>query len=135
MPKIKKETAKLLSSVCIVGCVLIILVTCGTCCTGKTTYGPEEVYQKPDGSYGYGAKSYSSNTDRLALMVGVGIPVAVLLLIASGVFAAMGDEDGTSTASKFVPKAMLFMKCPVCGKKCSRRVAACPSCGHPISRT
>lgn len=79
----KKETARLLSQVCLISAVLIVLATCGICATGSTTYGPEEVYSKGDGKFGYGADAVSSNTDKLALMVGVGGPMFIFLLIAS----------------------------------------------------
>lgn len=78
-----KETARTISQVCLIGGILIILATCGVCCTGKGTYGPEEFYDKGDGTVGYGAKFYGDNTETLALLLGVGIPLAFLLIIVS----------------------------------------------------
>lgn len=135
--KMKKENARTIGQVCMVLSILCILFVCGNCCLNsqKGTYGPEEVYSRGDGTYGYGAKYYNSSTDQSMLVAIIGGSLFLVLIIASGVFSAMGDEQGTSAASKFLPRASLSMNCPVCKHKCSIRAAACPKCGHPISST
>lgn len=133
----KKENARTIGQVCMVLSILCILFVCGNCCLNsqKGSYGPEEVYSRGDGTYGYGAKYYNSSTDQSMLVAVIGGSLFLVLIIASGIFTAMGDEDGKAGASKFMPSgAALSMKCPVCSKKCSIRAAACPNCGHPISR-
>ena len=133
----KKENARTIGQVCMVLAILCILFVCGNCCLNsqKGTYGPEKVYSRGDGTYGYGAKYYNSSTDQGMLVAVIGGSLFLVLIIASGIFGAMGDEEGKTGASKFLPTKALLMNCPVCGKKCSMRAAACPNCGHPIPRT
>jgi hypothetical protein len=113
-----------------IGVVVIILVTCGMCCTGKTTYGPEEYYGRSDGTVGYGAKSYNSNSDKLGLMLVVGIPVAVLLMIASVVFQALGEDRRPKTTR--LAKVVSTRSCPVCNTKASVMASVCHECDYPF---
>ena len=128
-----KETARTLSQVFLVLSILSILFVCGNCCANsqKGTYGPEEVYSKGDGTYGYGAKYYNSSTDQGMLVAIIGGTLFLAFSIASGVFHSIADKDGA--ASTLAARLPLSISCPVCGNKCSARAAACPKCGHPIS--
>ena len=128
-----KESARTLSQVFLVLSILSILFVCGNCCANsqKGEYGPEEVYSRGDGTYGYGGKYYNSSTDQSMLVAVIGGTLFLAFSIASGVFNSIADKDGGSTP--FAARAPVAIKCPVCGNRCSASAVACPKCGHPIS--
>lgn len=68
------RTARTLSSVFMVLAILCVLGVCGTCCLNsqKGEYGPEEVYSRGDGTFGYGAKYYNSSRDQSLLIAIIG---------------------------------------------------------------
>lgn len=91
-----KETARV-TSVLLGGlAALSFLLMCGGCFlfagSFETEYGREELYQKPDGSVGYAAKSQTSGGDGLGYYIVIPLLVGVGSLIASGFFSNIKNE-------------------------------------------
>ena len=75
--------------------ILSFVLMLGGCCacigTTKTEYGGEEYYQKPDGSLGYGAKSYSSGGELSATFSAVSGAICVISFIAGTLVRVSGE--------------------------------------------
>ncbi len=94
------QTARIVGNVLVFLGVLSFVASCGGCyacvTTLETDYGREEVYQKPDGSAGYGAKSETKVAKGAGYLILVPFVIGVILIVASGFFSSKADDEGIS---------------------------------------
>ncbi len=92
------QTARIVGNVLFFLGVLSFVASCGGCyacvSTLETQYGREELYTKPDGSAGYGAKSETRVGEGAGYLILVPVVIGVILIGASGFFSNKADDEG-----------------------------------------